>query len=89
MTTPKNGTPNGSLEHLDYSESEVGIDTLFWVKIYKNIIQCFVYYHFFQLRKAYNRQTEEIKNLKNQLANSEKRREELEIEVKRLQLLAS
>lgn len=32
---------------------------------------------------------EEMKNLKNQLANSEKRREELEIEVKRLQLLAS
>lgn len=44
---------------------------------------------YFQLRKAYNRQIEEIKNLKNQLVNSEKRREELEIEVKRLQLLAS
>lgn len=45
--------------------------------------------YLFQLRKAYNRQIEEIKNLKNQLANSEKRCEELEIEVKRLQLLAS
>ncbi|XP_031631140.1 coronin-2B-like isoform X2 [Contarinia nasturtii] len=63
MTTPKNGTPNGSLENLNFSENE--------------------------LRKAYNRQIEEIKNLKNQLTNSEKRREELEIEVKRLQLLAS
>ncbi|XP_055322253.1 coronin-2B-like isoform X1 [Sitodiplosis mosellana] len=63
MTTPKNGTPNGSSENLNFTENE--------------------------LRKAYTRQNEEIKNLKNQLANSEKRREELEIEVKRLQLLAS
>lgn len=93
MTTPKNGTPNGSLEniHLNYSENEV---------IYKQMLQSendlfltISSHHFskfrLQLRKAYNRQIEEIKNLKNQLTNSEKRCEELEIEVKRLQLLAS
>lgn len=38
-----------------------------------------------QLRKAYNRQAEEIKNLRNQLSISEKRIRELEAEVKRLQ----
>ncbi|CAD7082397.1 unnamed protein product [Hermetia illucens] len=38
-----------------------------------------------ELRKAYNRQTEEIKNLRNQLSISEKRIRELEAEVKRLQ----
>lgn len=37
-----------------------------------------------QLRKAFNRQIEEIKNLKNQLANSEERVRELQSEVNRL-----
>lgn len=39
-----------------------------------------------QLRKAYNRQIEEIKNLRNELVNSEKRICELELEIKRLQI---
>lgn len=40
----------------------------------------------FQLRKAFNRQAEDIKNLKNALANSDKRVLELEAEVTRLQI---
>lgn len=87
ITTPKNGTPNGSLENInmnDYSENEVATIYCAQYMLLKNNK------HFIlQLKKAFNRQIEEIKNLKNQLANSEKRVQDLEIEVKRLQLLAS
>lgn len=40
---------------------------------------------FVQLRKAYAKQAEEIRNLKNQLASSDKRVHELEAEVAQLQ----
>lgn len=45
-------------------------------------------YSFFekQLRKAFMKQSEEIKNLKNQLASSDKRVQELEAELAQLQL---
>lgn len=88
MTTPKNTTPNGSLELLNYSENEVRHDA-FDAELFQPLFLTLAHFSHLQLRKAYNRQIEEIKNLKNQLANSEKRCEELEIEVKRLQLLAS
>lgn len=58
---------------------------LFIVKVETDAYQCF-HFFFFQLRKAFTQQTEEIKNLKNQLTSSEQRIKELESELNRLQL---
>lgn len=79
MTTPKSGTPNGSLENIHLSDTEV-------IMRKKKMSERKILFILFrlQLRKAFNRQIEEIKNLKNQLANSEKRVQELQCEVNRL-----
>lgn len=89
LISSKNSTPNGSLENINliYSENEVsehfsnfsGSEQETECKQKQNLI--------FQLRKAFTRQSEEIKNLRNQLASSDKRVQELEVEVKRLQTL--
>lgn len=79
---------NSSTENINliHTENEVRF-SIFFVGQPRFFITNFVFaFFYFQLKKIINRQSDEIKNLKNQLKTSEKRVKELEFEVKKLQI---
>lgn len=82
LSGSKTSSRNGSVENVNVINTENEVILIFITSMPSTKHNV----HLLQLRKAFNKQTEEIKNLRNQLDHSDKRVRELEAEVSRLQL---